>query len=70
MPQIVGPMLDMSGMFVFYKPDKTQSVIDKEKMQAYVKKTWPAIQVRNHWLSPCLRLRIASQLRSQRALAL
>lgn len=45
-PQIVGPMLDMSGMFAFYKPDKTQSVIDKEKMQAYVKKTWPAIQVK------------------------
>lgn len=45
-PQIVRPMLDMSGMFAFYKPDKTQSVIDKEKMQAYVKKTWPTIQVK------------------------
>lgn len=47
-PQIVRPMLDMSGMFAFYKPDKTQSVIDKEKMQAYVKKTWPTIQVKKN----------------------
>lgn len=36
----VRPMLDMSGLFGFYGLERTQSVIDKSKMSAYVKKVW------------------------------
>lgn len=37
----VRPMTDMSNLFTFYQPERTQSVIDREAMGLYVKRTWP-----------------------------
>lgn len=34
-------LTDMSGMFGFYQPDKTMSVVDSKKMSDYTRKMWP-----------------------------
>jgi poly(beta-D-mannuronate) lyase len=41
-------MVDMSALFAFYKPDHTMSVIDRTKMQALVKRTWPVIVIKKN----------------------
>lgn len=40
-PELVPPMTDMSHMFTFYKPDRTQSVVDREAMNRYVARVRP-----------------------------
>ncbi len=40
-PTPIAPMIDMSRLFTFYKPHKTQSEIDRAAMSAYTKRVWP-----------------------------
>lgn len=45
-PRPIPPMRDMSKLFTFYKPGKTQSEIDRQAMAAYNKRVWPAEEVK------------------------
>lgn len=40
-PELVPPLTDMSGMFTFYKPDPTRSVVDRAAMTRYVARVRP-----------------------------
>ena len=44
-PKPVRAMKDMSKLFAFYVPDKTQSVIDRSAMSRYVKRVYPTIEL-------------------------
>lgn len=45
-PRPIRPMTDMSGLFTFYKPGKTQSEIDRQAMADYNRRVWPTEEVK------------------------
>jgi hypothetical protein len=47
-PRLTRPIEDMSGMFQFYKSDKTQSVIDRKLMSLYMRKIWPISELKKN----------------------